>query len=48
MRTLVESLRRLYAKDKITLEKLQELLNEGTINQKEYDYIISVKKKLNG
>lgn len=48
MRTLVESLRRLYAKDKITLEKLQELLNEDTINQKEYDYIISVKKKLNG
>ncbi len=40
MRTLVESLKRLYAKEKVTKKKLQEMVDAGTITQAEYDYII--------
>lgn len=40
MRTLVESLRRLYKAGKVTIEKLNEMLEKGTITQAEYDYII--------
>ena len=41
MRTLVESLKRLYNTDpkKVTLEKLDSMLLEGKITQEEYDYI---------
>lgn len=44
MNQFVESLRRLYAIDKIDNLKLNELLTKKKINQQEYDYIISVKK----
>lgn len=40
MRTLVESLKRLYKKGKVTKKKLQEMVDAGTITQEEYDYII--------
>lgn len=40
MRTLVESLKRLYKKDKVTKKKLQEMVDAGTITQDEYNYII--------
>ncbi len=39
MRTLVESLKRLYKKGKVTKEKLQNMVNEGTITEIEYEYI---------
>ena len=41
MRTFVESLRRLYKAGRVTLEKLNAFLNEGKINQAEYDYIVA-------
>lgn len=40
MRTLVESLKRLYQNGKITIEKLQEMYNQGKITYPEYEYII--------
>lgn len=40
MRTLVESLKRLYKKGKVTKKKLQEMVDSGTITQDEYNYII--------
>ena len=42
MRTLVESLRRLYQNGKVTIEKLQEMYNQGKITYPEYEYIIGV------
>ena len=39
MRTLVESLKRLYKKGKVTKKKLQEMVDAGTITQDEYNYI---------
>ena len=39
MRTLVESLKRLYKKGKVTKEKLQSMVDEGTITENEYEYI---------
>lgn len=39
MRTLVQSLRRLYLKGKVTIEKLQSMVDAGTITQEEFDYI---------
>ena len=39
MRTLVESLKRLYKKGKVTKEKLQSMVEEGTITEAEYKYI---------
>ena len=42
MRTiLVESLYRLYKDNRVNKEQLDELLSKETINQQEYDYIIS-------
>lgn len=41
MRTLVESLKRLYQNGKVTIEKLQEMYNEGKITYPEYEYIVS-------
>lgn len=40
MRTLVESLRRLYLAGKLTLEQIQARLEKGTITQEEYEYIV--------
>ena len=40
MRTLVESLKRLYNKGKVTKKKLQEMVDAGTITQDEYNDII--------
>lgn len=40
MRTLVESLKRLYKKGKVTKKKLQEMVDAGTITQDEYNYVI--------
>ncbi len=39
--TLVESLKRLHAADKVTLEKLNDLKTREKISQEEYEYIIS-------
>ncbi len=39
MRTLVESLKRLYAKGKVTAERLEGMVEAGTITQAEFDYI---------
>ena len=39
MTVFVESLKMLYKDKKITLEKLESLLNENKISRKEYDYI---------
>ena len=40
----IESLFRLYKDNKINKKKIDELLSSKTINQQEYDYIISVIK----
>ena len=40
MRTLVESLKRLYEAGRLTLEQIQARLERGTITQAEYDYIV--------
>lgn len=39
MRTLIESLKRLYAKGNITKEKLADMIKKKTITQEEYLYI---------
>ena len=39
--TLVESLKRLYSKKRVTKEKLQAMVEKETITQGEFDYIIS-------
>ena len=39
MRTLVESLKRLYP-EKVTKEKIGTLLTDKKITQEEYDYIV--------
>lgn len=39
MRTLVESLKRLYKKGKVTKGKLQSMVAEDTITETEYLYI---------
>jgi len=41
MRTLVESLKRLYQKGSITIEKLNDMKDSGKITLEEYDYIIN-------
>lgn len=39
MRTLVESLKRLYAKGNVTKEKLADMVKKKTISQEERQYI---------
>ena len=39
MRTLVQSLKRLYQKGKVTIEKLQSMVEAGTITQEEFDSV---------
>lgn len=41
MRRLVESLKRLYKAERMTDERLQELVTGGEITQNEYEYIVS-------
>lgn len=40
-RLIVESLRRLYLSEKITKNKINELLGKGIINKEEHIYILS-------
>lgn len=39
MRTLVESLKRLYEKDRLTKEQVAERVTKGSISVDEYQYI---------
>lgn len=39
--TLVESLKRLYSKKRVTEEKLQSMVEKETITQEEFNYITS-------
>lgn len=41
MRTMVESLKRLYHKGFITVAYLDSILASGKIDQEEYDYIVA-------
>ena len=42
MSPFVESLARLYRANKIDITKINSLLEEGKINQEEYNYICSI------
>lgn len=46
MSQFVESLARLYCSDRISVTKLQKILDSKKIKQQEYDYIISAKKEV--
>lgn len=39
MRTLVESLKRLYSKGRLTIEQVAERVTKGSISADEYQYI---------
>ena len=43
MRTLVESLKRLYTKGQVKREKIEEMTASGKITEEEKNYIISEK-----
>lgn len=40
MRTLVESLKRLYEAGRLTREQIEARLERGTITQEEFEYIV--------
>lgn len=40
MRTLVESLKRLYSQEKVTREHINEMYQQGKITTEEYFYIV--------
>jgi hypothetical protein len=40
MRTLVQSLKRLYAKGSVTQEKIHTMVEEGKLTEEEYEYIV--------
>lgn len=40
MNILIESLKRLYKDGKIDEEKIRQLLNKGTINKEQQEYIL--------
>ena len=40
MRMLVESLKRLYHKGKLTIEDIRKRLDDGIITEEEYRYIV--------
>lgn len=42
MRMLVESLKRLYHKGKLTIEDIRKRLDDGIITEEEYQYIVGV------
>jgi len=46
MNQFVESLRRLYMDGRVNAQKITELLASNKINQREYDYIISVQREV--
>lgn len=46
MNQFIESLRRLYKMEKISKEKLDELLSNGKITRQEYDYIVPVENAI--
>lgn len=39
MGTLVESLKRLYLKKRLTKQQIKDRVTKGTINEQEYEYI---------
>lgn len=39
MSTLVESLKRLFSKNRLTLEQVRERVEKGTITEEEFKYI---------
>ena len=41
MRTLVESLKRLYESGRVTKDQLNKRVEKGIISQQEYDYIVA-------
>lgn len=41
MRTLVESLQRLYSHKRVTLEKIEEMKSNNKITEEEYEFIIA-------
>lgn len=41
MSILVESLKRLYAAKRVSIEKLNEMLKNHKISKEEYDYIVT-------
>ena len=41
MRNLVESLKRLYLSNRLTLEDIEERKTKGTINKEEFNYIVN-------
>lgn len=41
MNILVESLKRLYRNEKITIDKLQEMLVNKSIKKEEFEYIVN-------
>ena len=41
MSRFVNSLKRLYKNNRITSDKISELLSDGRITQEEYEYIVS-------
>ncbi len=41
MRKLVESLKRLYLSNRLTLEDIEERKTKGTINEEEFNYIVN-------
>jgi hypothetical protein len=40
MKLLIESLKRMYENGKITRERLLEMVEKGTIDIEDYDYIV--------
>ena len=41
MRKLVESLKRFYLSNRLTLEDIEERKTKGTINEEEFNYIVN-------
>lgn len=40
MRVFIEPIKRLYTKGSITIEQLEDRLNNGKLTQEEFDYIV--------
>lgn len=41
MRELVESLKRLYLSNRLTIKDIEERKTKGTINEEEFNYIVN-------
>lgn len=41
MRKLVESLKRLYLSNRLTIKDIEERKRKGTINEEEFNYIVN-------